>query len=353
MKLLKDFSDKELIDFQKGQQIMTDMLREFDRICRNNNLKYWCIGGTLIGTVRNRGWIPHDGDMDVAMMENDYKQLQKIIHNNLSREYWFQDRTTDKYYKSSIGKIRYLYAEYKDCKSRNWHNGLQIDIFVIKLKDNILVPYNCNNDTQPRNYNIIFPLKELYFEDIKVYVPNQVEKYCINAWGGYPPPELPINKQYPHEGRISFIIPKWIKDKYPSLYESKTVITFGTFDMLHIGHIRILNRAANMKGTNGKLIVGISSDTMSLNKKGKKPLFNQNVRMEIISNIKEVDEVFIEDSLELKRKYILENKADILVMGDDWTGKFDEFNDICEVVYLPRTKNISTTSLIDYIKNTI
>jgi len=101
------------------------------------------------------------------------------------------------------------------------------------------------------------------------------------------------------------------------------------------------------------MIVGISSDNFSFSKKKRKPIFNQNDRLEIISNIKDVDEVFIEEALELKREYILKYKADILVMGDDWLGKFDEFKDICEIVYLPRTNGISTTSTIDDIKKRI
>ena len=353
MKLLKDFSEKELADFQKGQKIMTNMLKEFDNICRTNGLKYWCVGGTLIGAVRHQGWIPHDADIDVAMLKSDYEELKKIIQKNLSKDYWFQDKSTDKYYKADIGKIRYLYAQYDDYKDESWHNGIQLDIFVNTLENDILIPNLCNNDSQPYNYNLIFPLKELFFQDIKVYVPNKLEIYCKNAWGGYPPPVLPINKQYPHEGRISFTIPNWMEVKYPFLYKNNIVITFGTYDMFHIGHLKILNRASQLKGQKGKLIVGISSDKFSFDKKNRKPIFNENDRLEIISNIKNVDEVFIEDSLELKRQYILKYKADILVMGDDWLGKFDEFKDICEVVYLPRTNGISTTSTIEDIKKRI
>ena len=68
--------------------------------------------------------------------------------------------------------------------------------------------------------------------------------------------------------------------------------------------------------------------------------------------LKPVDEVFVEESLELKRDYILEYGADVLVMGDDWAGRFDEFKDVCEVVYLPRTPAISTTALIEKISGT-
>jgi glycerol-3-phosphate cytidylyltransferase len=353
MKLLKDFSKKELADLQKGQKIMTNMLKEFDNICRTNGLKYWCVGGTLIGTVRHKGWIPHDADIDVGMLESDYKKLQKIIQKKLSKDYWFQDKSTDKYYRSNVGKIRYLYAQYDDYKCQDWHNGLQLDIFVNTLKNDILTPNQCNNDSQPYKYNLIFPLKEIFFEDIKVYVPNQLSKYCIDAWGGYPPPQLSISKQYPHEGRISFTVPIWMKEKYPFLYKNNTVITFGTFDIFHIGHLKIINRASKLKGQKGKMIVGVSSDKLNFSKKKRRPIFNQNDRLEIISNIKGVDEVFIEESLELKREYILKYKANILVMCDDWLGKFDEFKDICEIVYLPRTNGISTTSTIDDIKKRI
>jgi glycerol-3-phosphate cytidylyltransferase len=126
----------------------------------------------------------------------------------------------------------------------------------------------------------------------------------------------------------------------------KTIITFGTYDLFHIGHLRIINRS---KKLGDKLIVGISTDELNYNKKKKYPVFSQEERLEIIKNLKEVDEVFFEESLEKKREYILKYKADILVMGDDWTGRFDEYKDICEVIYLPRTKDISTTELIDKI----
>ena len=223
MKLLKDFSKDELSDLQKGQKIMTDMLREFDSICRTNGLKYWCVGGTLIGAVRHKGWIPHDADIDVAMLKADYEKLQQIIQKHVSKDYWFQDKATDKYYKSDIGKLRYLYAHYGDYTCQDWHNGIQLDIFVNTLKNDILTPIACMNDSQPYRYDLIFPLQELVFEDVKVYVPHQLHKYCTGAWGGYPPPQLPITKQYPHEGRISFTIPMWMKEKYPVLYKSTTV----------------------------------------------------------------------------------------------------------------------------------
>lgn len=128
----------------------------------------------------------------------------------------------------------------------------------------------------------------------------------------------------------------------------KRVLTFGTFDLFHIGHLQILKRAKSL-GT--YLIVGISTDALNFSKKQRNPICNQKHRREIIQELKCVDDVFFEESLELKRQYIIDTKADILVMGDDWKGRFDEFNDICEVIYLPRTPSVSTTEIIEIVRN--
>ncbi len=128
----------------------------------------------------------------------------------------------------------------------------------------------------------------------------------------------------------------------------KKVITFGTFDVLHIGHINILERA---RALGDSLVVGISSDQLNFKKKNRLPIYNEADRKKLISSLRFVDSVFLEESLELKREYISKYKADILVMGNDWEGKFDEFNDICQVVYLPRTPSISTTEIIEIVKS--
>ena len=126
----------------------------------------------------------------------------------------------------------------------------------------------------------------------------------------------------------------------------RTVITFGTFDVLHVGHIRVLKRAAEL---GERLVVGVSADELNIAKKGRAPVFTQQERLEIVGSLKMVDEVFVEESLEKKRDYIVEHGADVLVMGDDWAGKFDWVSDVCEVVYLPRTPSVSTTGLIEHI----
>lgn len=98
--------------------------------------------------------------------------------------------------------------------------------------------------------------------------------------------------------------------------------------------------------------MGVSADALNFSKKDRYPVFSQDERLAIVSALKPVDEVFVEESLELKRDYLMKFEADVLVMGDDWAGRFDEFKDICEVVYLPRTPAISTTALIEKISTT-
>ena len=127
---------------------------------------------------------------------------------------------------------------------------------------------------------------------------------------------------------------------------ARTVITFGTFDVFHVGHLRVIERAAAL---GDRLVVGVSADALNLSKKGREPVFTQSERLAIVAALKPVDEVFLEESLEQKREYILRYRADVLVMGDDWQGRFDELNDVCRVEYLPRTPAISTTALIEKI----
>ncbi len=127
----------------------------------------------------------------------------------------------------------------------------------------------------------------------------------------------------------------------------RRIITFGTFDVFHIGHVNILERA---KEFGDVLIVGVSSDALNFSKKKRYPIFSEEQRMRMVKALHCVNEVFLEESLEQKGQYLQDHSADILVMGDDWKRKFDCFNNLCEVIYLPRTKDISTSEIIATIR---
>lgn len=131
---------------------------------------------------------------------------------------------------------------------------------------------------------------------------------------------------------------------------TKIVITYGTFDLFHVGHIRLLKR---LRELGDRLIVGISSDEFN-SLKGKKSFFSYQERAEIVSSCKYVDEIFPEHAWGQKVDDIKRYKANIFAMGDDWTGKFDDLIKYCDVIYLPRTEEISTTDIkykLSRIKN--
>ena len=123
------------------------------------------------------------------------------------------------------------------------------------------------------------------------------------------------------------------------------VITYGTFDLFHVGHLRLLERAKSLAGSDGTLTVVVSTDKFNWEEKRKRCVIPDKQRMEIVAALKCVDKVIPETCWEQKRQDVIDNKIDIFVMGDDWKGKFDFLSDLCKVVYLPRTSGISSTDL--------
>ncbi len=129
--------------------------------------------------------------------------------------------------------------------------------------------------------------------------------------------------------------------------DKRTVITYGTFDLFHVGHLRLLKRA---KELGDYLIVGVSTDEFN-QLKGKKTIIPFEQRKEIVESIRYVDQAIPEENWEQKVDDIKRFGVDVLVMGADWQGKFDHLKEFCEVVYLPRTQGVSSTQLKKSLKS--
>jgi glycerol-3-phosphate cytidylyltransferase len=121
----------------------------------------------------------------------------------------------------------------------------------------------------------------------------------------------------------------------------KRVITYGTYDLLHWGHIRLLKRA---KELGDYLVVALSTDEFN-NSKGKKAYHTYEERKMMLESIRYVDLVIPEDSWDQKTSDVQLLEIDTFVIGDDWVGEFDFLKDYCEVIYMARTEGISTTKI--------
>lgn len=200
-------SKKDIKNIKSSQKKMSLMLKEFDRICNKYKIKYFLIGGSLIGALSYKGWIPWDGDIDLEICDEDYQLFKDVIKKELPKGMWFQNHETDKHYTKNnniIGKIRDLnscYIEYTNNGGKDWHNGLQIDINKYKtigdkiiFQDNLKVDYLKKHD--------IYPLRRVPFEDFYVNVMNNSEKYLNKNYSKNWYKNLPIKKRYPHEGKM-------------------------------------------------------------------------------------------------------------------------------------------------------
>lgn len=121
----------------------------------------------------------------------------------------------------------------------------------------------------------------------------------------------------------------------------KVILTYGTYDLFHVGHLRLLRRLADL---GDKLIVACSTDEFNA-EKGKATAIPFEHRVEVLEGCRYVDQVIPERTWDQKREDVTRYDVDLFAMGDDWAGKFDFLGDLCDVLYLPRTENISTTEL--------
>ena len=176
-------SQKDILNIKKGQKRMSLMLKEFDRICRKHNIKYFLIAGSLIGALLYDGWIPWDGDVDIEVCEKDYKRLESVIQEELPKHIFFQNKKTDpKYNHRILAKLRDLETCYTDYPyvGKTSHQGLQIDINIYKenTEGKIYFPDDMKHSISANlRKEDIYPLKRVPFEDFSVLIMNNPDKY--------------------------------------------------------------------------------------------------------------------------------------------------------------------------------
>ena len=122
----------------KAQKKQFEILCEVDKLCRKHNLKYFLTGGTLLGAIRHKGFIPWDDDVDIVMLREDYDKFKKIALKEMDKKYFYQDVDTDKYYGNMFAKIRINNTKYiEDIAVNNKsHNGIYLDIFPLDYYNN-------------------------------------------------------------------------------------------------------------------------------------------------------------------------------------------------------------------------
>lgn len=405
--------------------ILLEMLDVFCHICDENNLTYYLIGGSCLGAIRHKGFIPWDDDIDIGMPREDYDRFNTLAQSKLTDGLFLQNFRTDPNYYYEFCKIRNSRTTYIETGLSNLdiNHGLFIDIFPLDyvpntafekanfrikraLYDNYIVQfYNgqsknasiqkkatsllakmiikdiatakegrdhllkkiSSNPTQfIANYYGAWAKKEIVpigffarginaeFEGRTVRVPQEYDMYLRHVYGDYMqlPPE---NKRVSHHNCkiIDLHTPytSYIEnDEYADSkfdirkdIQMKRVITYGTFDLLHYGHINLLRRA---KALGDYLVVVLSTDEFNWNEKQKKCYFTYGQRKALLESIRYVDLVIPETCWEQKKTDVHEYHIDTFVIGDDWKGKFDFLKDEgVEVVYLPRTPEISTTQI--------
>jgi glycerol-3-phosphate cytidylyltransferase len=257
-------------------------------------------------------------------------------------------------------KVYQKFNEHIDRAKKNTLN-------YITKNNNYKYENNCTFKKEMEFVNVLDALRYINLRNVKTLfiLDEKFLKYCISIKHYFP--EINIIFYMFHEINIHNIIflnyvdiirfsNENIKNIYEDtdilfikkpIYEYINVITFGTYDLFHIGHTNILRRSRNL---GNKLIVGISSDELNI-KKGKHSINNTEKRISDVLESNFADEYFIEEFLEEKNNYILQHNANLLTMGDDWKDKFDWVS--CPCIYFPRTPEISTTLLkekMDIIK---
>lgn len=306
--------------YRKQYQILNKVLD----ILNTNYIFYVPVGGTILGLYRDKCILPYDDDFDFLITKKDKKIIIDLMEkNNFCIHYYnWGDAFAIRCKGISFDDDKYVF----------------IDFFVAESKNKLLIS---SHDKIKCNDQCIIKKSFYKIPSITFMCDIHIEDYLNNKYKNWKNSYIIWNHHT--DGKVCLNEKPNLLEISKNILEKFNIITFGTFDLFHIGHLNIF-KYCKKKYPKSKLFVGVSSDNFNYIKKKIYPQINEKDRIEIIKAIKYVDYVFLEESYEKKLEYCEKYDIDILIMGDDHLGKFDFLNkNNIKTEYKKRTENISTT----------
>ncbi len=303
-------------------------------VLRQEGCQVFLNSGTLLGVVREGGFLAHDDDVDLGVI-----LPARDVHAAASA------------WKALAARLRELGIRKLDEDTGNTilkvqtEIGVTIDIFPgwVDADDRVIVyPHTAGE----LHVDEVLPLGQCAVTNLPV--PAKPEKMlAVNYGPSWRIPDPYFRFPWFEQKKKFEVFRNALEHNPRAPAGSGVVLTYGTFDLFHVGHVRLLERLSKL---GEKLIVGCSTDEFNA-LKGKAAAISYEERVETLLSCRYVDHVFPERHWDQKRLDVIEYEASLFAMGDDWSGKFDDLKDLCEVLYLPRTKDISATEIKSRIRS--